>query len=926
MSEPRCWATNSDQTLISLLLMTTRQHPFDFCEEGAKSRKTDQCRQVWQQNRGVAVTLKGGSTFHAVSMGGNGPPDVNVAMMFYNSDISVARNNQSNTTTGDLLNVTCIRLTTHHTYQSYFSASRRQMNQKTCLANSLDVHQTSSPSSHTNSIEVLTPTQTNHTESAMTSTMTILLPKLSTTTSHSVKEDLPKENALIPVLVGTSAIVLFLSLAMGLLLKKLQYQNVQDNNDPMNTHIWVMPNVSTPVLLRSGSLPVVSPIRRETPRDKVSRRSLPAVLSSIEPTYAEIPDHVAAALQHAYSEIPDHIAAAQRPLPGLPHTYRNIPENAILQLRSASLPTARRIGGDGTASCTSLPAALQQPSGCDVAYDDTDDGPIQFYAAAAEVSLPVLTMNEENVQTYRQNSAFNSNRSSTGRYNAECVTFRARGGRRQGGWRLNRLYQPASQGERTHVNAPADVPVTIPKGQDIVAVPPTFPNTYWPWEIPGEGTCNTPRRASLPTVTPSNTYWPWEIPGEGTCNTPRRASLSTVTLPNTYWPWEIPGEGTCNTPRRASLPTVTPSNTYWPWEIPGEGTCNTPRRASLSTVTLPNTYWPWEIPGEGTCNTPRRASLPTVTPSNTYWPWEIPGEGTCNTPRRASLSTVTLPNTYWSWEIPGEGTRNTPRRASLSTVTLPNTYWPWEIPGEGTRNTPRRASLSTVTLPNTYWPWEIPGEGPRNTQRRASLPTVTLPNTYWPWEIPWEGTRNTPRRASLSTVTLPNTYWPWEIPGEGTRNTPRRASLPTVTPPNTYWPWEIPGEGPRNTQRRASLPIVIPSNTYWPWEIPGEGTCNTPRRASLSTVTLPNTYWPWEIPGEGPRNTQRRASLPIVIPSNTYWPWEIPGEGPRNTPRRASLPIDTLPNTYWPWEIPGEGTRNTPRRASLPTATLPINT
>ncbi|KAI8488975.1 hypothetical protein Bbelb_331990 [Branchiostoma belcheri] len=516
--------------------------------------------------------------------------------------------------------------------------------------------------------------------------MSILLTKLSTTTSHPVKEDLPSVNLLIPVLVPTVATLLFLSLVLGLLLLKRRHdQNVETNSDPRDAHFWVVPNVSTPGLLRSGSLPVVSRTRREIPQDTVSRWSLPPVLASIEPTYAEIPDHVAAAqrplpaLPHTYSEIPDHIAAAQRPLPALPHIYSNIPQNAISQLeRSASLPTPTRIaGGDGTASRTSLPAALpsHERSGRDITYGDhdDDDGSIHFYAAAADLSLPTLG---SNVQTYRQTSTSQSNRRTTGRYIADCVTLRVRGERRQGVWRLNRLYQPGSQGMRTYVNAS----VSRPTRQDIVAVTHTFPNTYWPWEIPGEGTRNTVERAPL-------------------------------TLPNTYWPWEIPGEGTRNTARRASLPTVTPPNTYWPWEIPGEGTRNTARRASLPTVTPPNTYWPWEIPGEGTRNTARRASLPTVTPPNTYWPWEIPGEGARNTPRRASLPTVTLPNTYWPWEIPGEGTRNTPRRASLPTVTPPNTYWPWEIPGEGTCNTPRRASLPTVTLPNTYWPWEIDPRG-----------------------------------------------------------------------------------------------------------------------------------------------------------------------------------------------------------------------
>ncbi|XP_019646062.1 PREDICTED: uncharacterized protein LOC109486646 [Branchiostoma belcheri] len=600
-------------------------------------------------------------------------------------------------------------------------------------------------------------------------------------------------------------------------------------------HVYCeIPEGALPSVVRSASVPACT--RESAADDSASCRSLPVVLFSIEPTYNQIPDHMAAAqrplpaLPSTAWEMPEHGAATQRPLPVSHHTYSEIP-------------------------------------------DDEESGPMPFYADAAQASLHVVT-NRGQVRRAFRDVTTASNRHLSGR------SIPAYGSAEQTNAQHNTLYRKTLDAQdirarrnlrtglvshSTHQSLKTFVHVTdaiLSRGQEVTEAHIAFlthpqPGGHWPWEIPGGGSRITPRRVSLPTVTLPNTYWPWEIHGEGTRNTPRRASLPTVTLPNTYWPWEIPGEGTHITPRRASLPTVTLPNTYWPWEIPGEGTRNTPRRAPLSTVTLPNTYWPWEIPGEGTCNTPRRASLPTVTLPNTYWPWEIPGEGTPNTPRRASLPTVTLPNTYWPWEIPRGG--NTSRRAPLPTVTLPNTYRPWEIPGEGTHNTQRRASLPTVTLPNTYWPWEIPGEGTRNTPRRASLPTVTLPNTYWPWEIHGEVTRNTSRRSALSIVTLPNTYWPWEIPGEGTRNTPRRAPLPAVTLPNTYWLWEIPGEGTRNTPRRASLPTVTLPNTYWPWEIPGEGTRNTP--ALLPTVTLPNTYWPWEIPGEGTQNTPRRASL-----------------------------------------------------------------
>ncbi|CAH1226130.1 Hypp83 [Branchiostoma lanceolatum] len=492
---------------------------------------------------------------------------------------------------------------------------------------------------------------------------------------------------------------------------------------------WEIPDDAISGVVRSASLPAVTCTRGETADDAASCRSLPAIILSIEPTYSEIPDHMAAAhrplpaLPRTHWGIPDHEAAAQHHLPAPRHTYGEIP-------------------------------------------DDEESGPMPFYADASEFSLHVVTNRRQNRWAFRDNTTTSSRhqagrsiamygsteqaktqRNSFYRNAPEVQGMRAR---RQLRTALALVSQPADHGVRTYVNRSTD--------------------------IPGEGTGNTSQRVSISTL--PNTYWPWEIlAGEGTRNTSRRASLPYVTLPNTYWPWEIPGEGTRNTPGRASLPYVTLPNTYWPWEIlAGEGTRNTSRRASLPYVTLPNTYWPWEIPGEGTRNTPGRASLPYVTLPNTYWPWEIPGEGTRNTSRCASLPNVTLPNTYWPWEIPGEATRNTPLPASLST--LPNTYWPWEIPGDGTRNTPRRASLPYVTLPNTYWPWEIPGEGTRNTPGRASLPYVTLPNTYWPWEIPREGTRNTSRRASLPNVTLPNTYWPWEIPGEGTRNTPLASGAP----------------------------------------------------------------------------------------------------------------------------------------------------
>ncbi|KAI8510191.1 hypothetical protein Bbelb_126190 [Branchiostoma belcheri] len=366
------------------------------------------------------------------------------------------------------------------------------------------------------------------------------------------------------------------------------------------------------------------------PDDAASCRSLPAVLPSIEPTY---------------SEIPDHMAAAQHPLP-VSHTYSEVP-------------------------------------------DDEESVGIPFYADAAEILLQIVTNRVQNGQAYQDITT----RGSITTYGSPEINNATRQAPDAQGIRahINLSSRKAlvshvhatDQSVRTYVNVTDEI---LSRGQKITGAHVaflTFPGAYW--QMSGVGSRITPRRASLPLVTLPITK---EL--QGLHNTTRRASLPTGTLHNTSWLRAIPGEGTRNMARRASLPTVTPPNTYWPWEIPGEGTRNTPRRVSLPTVTLPNTYWPWGIPGEGTHYvTQSRASLPTVTLPNTYWPWEIPGEGTRNTPRRVSLPTVTLPNTYWPWGIPGEGTHYvTQSRASLPFVTLANTYWPWGIPGEEKHDTP----------------------------------------------------------------------------------------------------------------------------------------------------------------------------------------------------------------------------------------------
>ncbi|CAH1256877.1 LRIG3 [Branchiostoma lanceolatum] len=759
----------------------------------------EQCRQVWEYDGGIVVGLPENATFQLVSMATGNATFEGVAMSFVPTHTGTNTESQydrNTTTRTDVIhdntkNITCILLTKDAHMWLFFTIPQAKQQTHTTVTTFR--------------------TDTDHSTNL----------QFSTTPGPVVPP--ARDLVLIPVVV--SAVVSLVVSSLVVLAWKVcaSRSTAEHGGASDDAHIWTIPlGVAFPGLLRSASLPACS--RKPT---VASCRSLPAVLHSIEPTYCEIPDDV---------------AAAHRPLPGPPHEYSEIPDDAISGVvRSASLPavTCTRGGvADDAASCRSLPAVLlsieptysEIPDHIAIAkrplpalprtdwevldhdiasqrplhaprhtyseIPDEDSGPMPFYAGAAEVSLHVVTNRQQKRLAFRDNTTASSRpgRSfatygSAEQTKAERNNFyrkapEVQGIRARRNLRTGLVSQATDKGFRRYINV---TDVILSRGQSVT-------------------------EADIAFLTLPNTYWPWEIAGKGTRITPRRASLPLVTLPNTYWPWGIPGERSPNTPSCAPLSTL--PNTYWPWEIPGERSPNTPSCAPLST--LPNTYWPWEIPGEGTRNTARRASLPLTLP-NTYWPWEIPGDRSRNTPSCAPLST--LPNTYWPWEIPGEGTRNTARRASLPLSTLPNTYWPWEIPGDRSCNTPSRAPLSQP--PNTYWPWEIPGEGTRNTARRASLPLSTLPNTYWPWEIPGDRSCNTPSHASLSQ--LPNTYWPWEIPGEETRKTSQRVSIPLVTLPNTYWPWEIPGEGSRNTARRASLPLVTPLNTYWPWEIPGIG-------------------------------------------------------------------------------------------------------
>eukprot|EP00058_Branchiostoma_floridae_P009839 XP_002595327.1 hypothetical protein BRAFLDRAFT_87564 [Branchiostoma floridae] len=266
---------------------------------------------------------------------------------------------------------------------------------------------------------------------------------------------------------------------------------------------WEIPDDVISGVVRSVSLPACT--LGKTPDDAASCKSLPAVLQSVEPTYSEIPDDIAAAQRPLPSlpsrPEPDQEAATQRHMPAPPHTYSEIP-------------------------------------------DDEDSGPIPFYADAAEFSLHVVTNRRQNRRAFRDNTIAASSRHRSGRSIAaygsaevtrtqvnnfyrnapEAQSIRTR--------RTALVSQATSHGLRTYVNATDAI---LSSGQNVTEAHIaflTFPDAYLPWEISGNGTRITPRRASLPLVTLPNTYWPWDIPGDGNANgIPCRYSETII-----YWP------------------------------------------------------------------------------------------------------------------------------------------------------------------------------------------------------------------------------------------------------------------------------------------------------------------------------------------------------------------------------------------------------
>ncbi|KAI8489709.1 hypothetical protein Bbelb_326150 [Branchiostoma belcheri] len=390
---------------------------------------------------------------------------------------------------------------------------------KTCptVDRNIDTDQTSTTPLTTEDYRYHTPrNQTSTTFVHMTTHMQVTTPKRRTSA-----QGFP-----IPAVVSV-AVVVFLTVFVGSLLRKYQ---LKLRNDDRNAHVWTHPG---PVGL--GASPyVLDNIQYDDNPDHVAAAQRP--LPALPPPYWEI-RHKAVALPHLYTEIPDHIAAAQRPLPTLPltptdNTIPTVPRSTGYN-KFNTLPLTHHSHRDSHVRAElhrSLPSLHHSLGAPDCDSDSPDDDTVRFYAAAAEPPpLPTVTRTQGNPRIYQDSSIgiFNNHQFEASRRH---VLYNAHG---------------------------------LPRYNSVT--PYGAIDTYWPEGMLGEGALSgVTWRRSLPVRPYVN--WSRQISREN----PEEVGCPEISIPpNTYWPWEIPGEVTRNTPRRASFPLTLP-NTYWPWEIPGE--------------------------------------------------------------------------------------------------------------------------------------------------------------------------------------------------------------------------------------------------------------------------------------------------------------------------------------------------------------------
>ncbi|KAI8517990.1 hypothetical protein Bbelb_040070 [Branchiostoma belcheri] len=385
------------------------------------------------------------------------------------------------------------------------------------------------------------------------------------------------------------------SLPTTLTLIEPNYSEIPDDTAHAHHTYWEIQDGGMSDVTRSASLtelPARSLTRREEREDTVSCQSLPAALTSTEPTYYNIPDS-----DNDDAPLPFYGIAVDLTLP----TVMGQGENRSIY--------------QGKHSKRSRHLSLRKTR-----YGRSKSHRVTFYGKAAETSREHGSLGRSSrrlQQTSRRHTAV------YGRSKSRGVTFygKALDVPRK---RDTNAKPPGCTSQSTHGQVHPNIPVQ----KAPIARP-----TSWPWQIAEGHQVNTMRPASLTEVFNSTMGLHCE-------NTPRQTSLTTTQT--TYLrsgelinsrSWPLRGQST-----RLSLPSLRHingtsqneeilTNTYKPLGISHNAQFNT--EPEISTV--PNTYWPWEI---GRPLAPqKRASLTSAcretqlseAPSqiNTYWPWEI---------------------------------------------------------------------------------------------------------------------------------------------------------------------------------------------------------------------------------------------------------------------------------------------------------------
>ncbi|XP_019631239.1 PREDICTED: uncharacterized protein LOC109475144 [Branchiostoma belcheri] len=255
----------------------------------------EQCRQVWEHDKGVTVAMGDNSIIQLVSTSTGNTTATSVAMA-----LGHKHSTQTNSTHDNTKNISCILFKNGNYTELFFTTPRVE----------------TKPQMPVTSYKIGTDQADDLTSQPYT-----------TDKSSGPSNTSPVPPGLDHILVSVSVVVptvsvLVLSILVSVALK-LKVFKVQNNIDTSTAAAF-------PALRRSASLPVRRCRNREVQEDSASCKSLPAVLVSTEPIYSVIPDNVAAAQRPlpafppTCSDIPEAVAADQS---AIPHTYCDIPDH-----------------------------------------------------------------------------------------------------------------------------------------------------------------------------------------------------------------------------------------------------------------------------------------------------------------------------------------------------------------------------------------------------------------------------------------------------------------------------------------------------------------------------------------------------------------------------------------------------------------------